>query len=383
MEDANRQPLETILLSCARAAPDPWYPAAFADTAAIPREQLDGWLDELRLGGLIRLTDWVQGRGQGYVLTPEGHAVVNNPRLLEKVDANGVPRKPVALPAAAPRPKGGMDAWERGETIRAALLYPARPVVTHVLIAVNVLVFLAGVALAQRAQMPLSKFLYGSHPDILEATGAVSPVDVLEGQWWRLLTSCFVHVGLLHLGMNMYGLYILGPLVERLFGHWRYLVLYLIAGFGGDCIGVLLTPPTVSNDGRLLITQLAGASGALCGLLGAIAAWTYLNRRSLPPALVATWFRVVLLNAVLIAIISTLPNISWSGHLGGAVVGLMTAGLLNYQRFGVTWQRLLAALCLVLLPLICYVALLRAPSFDKRWAEFSRAYEVWKVQRGA
>jgi membrane associated rhomboid family serine protease len=389
MDDLHTNPLQGIVLSCAVSAPQPWYPGPFAEARGIPREQLDRWLDELRLAGLIRLTDWVQGQGQGYILTPAGQDVVNNPRLLEKVQAGQVPRVPAAAPATVvPQPRRGMNAWERGEAIRAALLYPARPVVTYALIAANVVVFCGGLALAQRAQIPLNKFVAGGHAEILEAMGAVRADDVLSGDWWRLLTACFVHVGLLHLGMNMYALYVLGPVVERLFGHVRFLVLYLVAGFGGSCIGMLLSPGAVTSDGRPIVLPdlrlgipLAGASGALCGLLGAIATWTYLNRRSLPPALVASWLRVVLINAVLIAFISALPNVSWSGHLGGAAVGLLAAGLLNFQRFGVAWQRVLASVGLLLLPVVCYVVLIRAPTFDKRWAEAVDAYEKLKAIR--
>src|SRR5947208_1219339 len=90
MSKLNMNPLEAILKLCAEAAPNPWYPSVFAQTSGIPRAQLDPHLDTLRLGGLIRLTDWVQGRGQGYALTPEGEAVVQSPRLLEMLRSKGV-----------------------------------------------------------------------------------------------------------------------------------------------------------------------------------------------------------------------------------------------------------------------------------------------------
>jgi membrane associated rhomboid family serine protease len=369
MEEANGQPLQAILISCARSAPNPWYPADFAEATGLPRERLDALLDELRLGGLVRLTDWVQGRGQGYTLTPEGQEVVNNPRLLEKLAPGGVARKPAPPALVAARPRAGMNAWERGEAIRSALLYRTTPVVTYGLILANVAVFLAGLMLAHRRQMPLNDFIAGSHPEILEATGAVSWYSVLDGQWWRLVTANFVHIGALHLGMNMYALYILGPLVERLFGHVRYLVLYLVAGFGSTCIGVLFQ------------LGCAGASGAICGLLAAILAWTFLNRHSLPAPLVASWYRVILINTVLILIISAMPKISWSGHLGGALVGLAAAALLNYQRFGFVWQRALATVGLLLLPVVCYAVLLQAPKFNKEWERRFQLYQQYKKLR--
>jgi membrane associated rhomboid family serine protease len=374
MNDLNMHPLEAILTWCAEAAPSPWYPSTFSQVSGIPRERLDPFLDELRLGGLIRLTDWVQGRGQGYTLTPEGAAVVKNPRRLEKLRTNGVPPAPAPSVHRPPQARLSTGTWDRGEAVRDALLSPARPVVTQALLLVNVLVFLAGLAIAARRQMPLNQFVYGSDTGILDLTGAVSAPHILGGQWWRLLTSCFVHIGLLHLGLNMYGLYIIGPLVERMFGHGRYLLLYLVAGFCGNGIGILLQPGTPPHAGLL-----AGASGALCGILAAIAAWTYLNRHFLPPAIVSSWMRAIVINGVLVVFISMVPGVSWSAHLGGAAVGLLAAALLNYHRFGRGLLRWLALAGVFLLPVGCMVVLARAPSFDRRWAGFALGYYLSRV----
>src|SRR5713101_7198771 len=85
MSDPAKHPLESILLLCAKAAPDPWYPSVYAKESGNARESLDPYLDQLRMGGLIHLTDWVQGRGQGYALTPAGEQVVQNPRLMARL----------------------------------------------------------------------------------------------------------------------------------------------------------------------------------------------------------------------------------------------------------------------------------------------------------
>jgi len=79
--------LETILRQCAEAAPSPWYPSAYARTRGIPRDDLDPDLDRLRMAGLIHLTDWVQGQGQGYALTPDGEHVLQTPRELARLRA--------------------------------------------------------------------------------------------------------------------------------------------------------------------------------------------------------------------------------------------------------------------------------------------------------
>jgi membrane associated rhomboid family serine protease len=211
--------------------------------------------------------------------------------------------------------------------------------------------------IAQREGVPANEFLSRSSIDVLRKTGAVSIRELAHGEWWRLLTCCFVHIGGLHILVNMYALFGFGQLIERLFGHWRYLVIYLIAGFGGSCTGVLVQPGL-----------LAGASGALCGLLGAMGAWAFLNRRFVPPALVANMRRNLVVNTMLLVFISLLPGIGWGAHLGGAVFGLLAAALMNYARFGTRWQRVLAWLAVVLLPISCYGAVLEAPHFDEPWA---------------
>jgi membrane associated rhomboid family serine protease len=341
MTEPQPELLETILRQCGASKPQPWYPRPFAEAMGIPRDTVDAALDRLRMRGLVQLTEWVRDHGQGYALTPDGERVLQDGRLLAQVRAGKVP---AARPPAedAPRSRSGrLTPYERGEIIRAALTQQTPPVATGVIIALNIAVFLAGIALAMQRHVPLNQFIWGSDLVILEQTGAVSIVDILHGEWWRLLTSCFVHVGLLHLGVNMYALYNIGPLMERILGRWRYALLYLVAGFGGSCIGVI---------GQY---NVAGASGAICGLLGALAAWAYLNRQFLPPPVLASIQRYVLVNGFLIAVISFFgaKYISWSGHLGGAVFGLVGGALLNAQRFGSPVVRLVGLLGLVALPI--------------------------------
>ena len=88
--------LEIILRECAGSRPEPWYPSEYARATGVPRPTLDEPLDRLRLGGLVRLTDWVQGKGQGYTLTPAGEQVLERPRLLQRLRDGAVPRAEAA-----------------------------------------------------------------------------------------------------------------------------------------------------------------------------------------------------------------------------------------------------------------------------------------------
>src|SRR4051794_31982725 len=93
MDATAMPPLELILRQCAGAAPQPWYPSDFLRETGAPRGVLDPHLDRLRLGGFIGLTEWVEGRGQGYVLTPAGQELVDKPRFMARVREGLLPER--------------------------------------------------------------------------------------------------------------------------------------------------------------------------------------------------------------------------------------------------------------------------------------------------
>jgi membrane associated rhomboid family serine protease len=353
--------LESILQQCAEKAPHPWYPSAYVQTSGVSRDRLDPYLDQLRMAGAIQLTEWMQGQGQGYVLTERGAGLLQNPRLRARLRQGEVPIINSSRQSQAPTDS---SPWERGEATRAALTQPIVPRVTFLLIGINVVWFMAGLVLAMKQEVPLNQFIFGSTERILEETGAVSGADVyLKGQWLRLLTCCFVHVGLLHLAVNMYSLYIIGPLLEQLWGSWRFLGLYLIAGIGGSC-GMLLDQP---------LTRGAGASGALWGVMASMFTWLLLNRRVLPPALVSMWQRQLLFTFLLNLFITfNVANISKGAHFGGGLVGLIAAIPMDYLRFGNRVQKWVAGVTLALIPVICILAVLR--SFRTNGEKIEAAY---------
>jgi membrane associated rhomboid family serine protease len=348
-------PLEAILRMCAEATPNPWYPSVYAQATGTPREQLDPYLDQLRMGGLIHLTEWVQGTGQGYALTPSGKEVLDNPRYLNRLRAGELSRRFSQGPASSDIRGSRGTAWDRGEAVRDALLGSYTPVVTYGLIAINVLVFLAGYWLASVRQVNLDDYLRGGDntgevAKIQELIGALRGGDVyVRGQWWRLLTACFGHIGWMHLASNMVSLYMVGPLLERIWGPGRFFLLYLLAGLGGSC-GMLIENPLGGG---------AGASGAIWGILASLVTWIGLNRRVLPPSLIAHWRRQLLIVFVLnLYITFAFANISKGGHFGGGIVGLLAAVPLDYLRFGSAAQRRLALAALIAIPVVCVAAVL-------------------------
>ena len=127
------------------------------------------------------------------------------------------------------------------------------------------------------------------------------------GEYWRLIGAAFLHVGLLHLLFNMVALAFVGPALERVFGHWRFLALYLLAAFGGSVSVYLFGEPSLG---------VAGASGAIYGLFAACV--IVLRDLGLDP-------RTMLVTIAINLAISFAPGISLLGHLGGLIVGGLTA----------------------------------------------------------
>jgi membrane associated rhomboid family serine protease/Tfp pilus assembly protein PilF len=125
-------------------------------------------------------------------------------------------------------------------------------VVTIVIIALNVLVF---VAMAAGGVSPVEP----TTQDLLKWGASYGPYE-LSTEWWRVFTAMFVHIGFVHILLNMYCLYSLGPLAERIFGPWKFAALYLLSGLGGNVASVALHPTIVA----------AGASGAIFGVAGAL-----------------------------------------------------------------------------------------------------------------
>ncbi|MEJ7634700.1 rhomboid family intramembrane serine protease [Aeromicrobium sp.] len=142
--------------------------------------------------------------------------------------------------------------------------------------------------------------------------GALWPYGVADGDYWRLLTSAFLHGGVLHLLFNMYALFLFGPFVEKALGTWRFIAAYLTAAMVGSLFVYFLADPR---------TLTIGASGAVFGLF-ALALVLLLKAKQ--------DVRSLLVLLAINALISTQGNISWEGHLGGFVGGLILGLVFAY-----------------------------------------------------
>jgi membrane associated rhomboid family serine protease len=141
-------------------------------------------------------------------------------------------------------------------------------------------------------------------------------VGLAHGEWWRLITSAFLHYGPFHLAINMYSLYFAGSLLEQLIGRWRFALLYMVSGIAGGAGAVLISPNSVT----------VGASGAIFGILGAL---FVLERRGN----IATGGQIAGLIVInLIFTFALASHISVGGHVGGLIGGVILMVLLVQFR---------------------------------------------------
>lgn len=153
----------------------------------------------------------------------------------------------------------------------------------------------------------------------LERDFAAVPVFIADGEWWRMLTSIFLHAGIVHLLFNVWGLYIFGPLVERTFGRLGMLTIFLVSGFIGSVASYVARPVAVPD----ILVPAVGASGALFGLVGAVLIHSYRRRNSAAGRANLQWaLMIIVLNLV---IGFSVPRIDIMAHIGGAIGGAACA----------------------------------------------------------
>jgi membrane associated rhomboid family serine protease len=188
-------------------------------------------------------------------------------------------------------------------------------VTTYVLIGLNALVWLAITATGGGASRLVDTLALLPDSALRRSSdGSVEVVrGVADGAWWQLVTSEFTHVSVLHIALNMMALYFLGPVLEDVLGRWRYLAVYLVSGLAGSAAVMLFADPR---------SQTVGASGAIFGLMGALAVMALKDGGQMQSVLV--WLG---LNLVLTF---TIAGISWQGHLGGLLGGLVVGGAMIF-----------------------------------------------------
>lgn len=167
------------------------------------------------------------------------------------------------------------------------------------------------------------------------ALGAQVTPLVLAGQWWRLVSAMFIHWSWLHVGLNGFSLYIVGSVVEPVYGSWRTVGVYLLGGLVGGLAVLALMPPNVVS---------AGASGAIFALLGAVLVVAIVAIRRIGPSLL--WWVLGIVGINLIFDVSV-PFIAIWDHVGGFIGGILATVALGLPGRRWSWLNGVAALLLV------------------------------------
>src|SRR5437588_10702878 len=148
---------------------------------------------------------------------------------------------------------------------------------------------------------------------VLIAFGAKDNDLILQGQYWRFVTPIFLHANLLHVGLNMLNLAVLGVFLERLVGHLRYLFIYFLTGIVSIISSFYFMPQEIS----------VGASGAIFGLVGAYSIFVLMHRRAFRNNGIPALLWLVLIIGVNLSIGLFVPNVDNYAHLGGLLIGCL------------------------------------------------------------
>ncbi|NEZ47203.1 rhomboid family intramembrane serine protease [Clostridium niameyense] len=180
-------------------------------------------------------------------------------------------------------------------------------VITYSIIVANIIMYILTAF--------LSRNIFNSDIRVLIVLGAKVNYLISKGQYYRFITSMFLHGGLVHIGLNMYSLYCIGPLVESYFGKIKYLIIYFVSGMLASIFSYIFSP-AIS----------IGASGAIFGVLGATLIIAYKNKENIGKGFFKNIVSVIIANLVLGFSISNIDNFA---HIGGLIGGIIISYILN------------------------------------------------------
>ncbi|NML19987.1 rhomboid family intramembrane serine protease [Pseudoflavitalea sp. G-6-1-2] len=219
--------------------------------------------------------------------------------------------------------QSGIDPIQQNEKKPAGgFTIPKGFVITPILIGINVLVFALMVVSGVDVFKPTIESL-------IQWGGNAYTLSVGTGEWWRVITNNYVHVGVMHLLVNMVSLYIIGIQLEPMIGKSRFLAAYITTGIAGSVVSMLWKTNALS----------AGASGAIFGMFGVFLALitTPLIEKSVRKTILSNIVSFLVINLV----IGMMPGIDFAAHLGGLICG-MIIGYLYYAVIKMNVKRKIA-----------------------------------------
>lgn len=270
----------------------------------------------------------------------------------------------------SPQPAFPVSSLYQSGTVGAAAEMPrtrplavplVRPIVTQILVAINVIVWVAltlytfihygndfsiraagggnliNIAMGSDPALDRGLLDFGALANACVASpqsGAAYSVQLTFGcvggnQWWRLFTAMFLHIGVLHIGFNMWALAWLGSQAEQLYGRFRFLLIYLLSGLAGSVASMAVLPG--------LDHVSAGASGAIFGIIGVLLAYYFRYRTQLGAVGRSQLYNMAAIAALNLFLSSQVQNIDDWAHLGGLIGGTVL-GLLLAPTYQVVWD---------------------------------------------
>lgn len=194
---------------------------------------------------------------------------------------------------------------KRSKTIEKIFSYK-KPIVTYIVMTICILLFIMMYIFGNGSTDTTTLINFGANYDLLTK----------NGELYRLFTSIFLHIGIVHLLCNMYTLFIIGKEIEGLFGKLKFVIIYILSGICGSILSIAFNYNTVS----------AGASGAIFGLLGALLYFGYYYRTYLGATIRSSIIPTIVLNLLIGFTVSGIDN---AAHIGGLIGGILSAMLVG------------------------------------------------------
>lgn len=191
---------------------------------------------------------------------------------------------------------------EKKSKIAEKIFSYKKPIITYGIMVICIVMFALMYIFGNGSEDSYTLIKFGANYDILTRMG----------QYYRLFTSMFLHIGIIHLICNMYSLFVIGKEIESFFGKWKYLLIYILSGICGSILSMAFSHNTVS----------AGASGAIFGLLGALLYFGYYYRTYLGATIKRSILPVIVFNLMIGFLSSGIDN---AAHIGGLVAGILIA----------------------------------------------------------
>lgn len=225
---------------------------------------------------------------------------------------------------------------EKRNKIAEKIFSYKQPIVTYIIMAICIILFIL-MELSGGSTNSQTLLKYGANLDVL----------VKNGEYYRLFTCIFLHIGIMHLLCNMYSLYIIGREVENLFGKIKYIIIFILSGIFGSIMSLAFTHNTIS----------AGASGAIFGLLGALLYFGMHYRTYLGEAIKRSIIPIIVINLI---IGFFAEGIDLAAHIGGLVGGVLVAMMVGVPDKSKTKDIINGTiLTIIYLIFISYLAFLR------------------------